>query len=218
MESVLRILFGFLLAIPAITFHEFSHAFAAYHLGDPTASIQGRMRLNPKAHIHVFGTIILPLTLLLLSGGQWVFGFAKPVPIEARNFKSVKYGLAISAAAGPVSNFLLAIVSGLLFRLVVWILPSGTITYYITMALYWSVYFNLVLGLFNLIPIPPMDGFKVLGAAIPDSHYYNYIGIERYGMVILIGFIFLSNMMQPSLISRLIFGPLTFLLSLITGI
>ncbi|OGW39352.1 MAG: hypothetical protein A2Y97_12975 [Nitrospirae bacterium RBG_13_39_12] len=177
----------------AITFHELSHGFVANKLGDPTAKMMGRLTLNPIAHIDPFGTILLPLMLLIFTNGQFVFGYAKPVPINPMNFKNPKKDMAISAAAGPVINILLAIFSALILHFLLKpllnVLPgnfSNTVILPLLMIFTYSALVNIVLACFNMIPIPPLDGGRVLTGFLPYKHAVSFSKIEPYGFIIVI--------------------------------
>jgi Zn-dependent protease len=181
----------------AITFHEVSHGFVANRLGDPTAKMMGRLTLNPIAHIDPVGTILLPLMMIVLTNGQFVFGYAKPVPINPSNFKDPKRDMAISAAAGPITNILLAILSMLILKFV--LIPSSvffpgiittTVLKPLTLMLTSSIIFNVILAAFNLIPIPPLDGGRVLVGFLPHKQAVSYSKIEPFGFIIVIVLIY----------------------------
>ena len=177
----------------AITFHELSHGLIAYKLGDPTAKMLGRLTINPIAHIDLFGTIIMPLLLLIFTNGQFVFGYAKPVPINPMNFKNPRRDMAISAAGGPATNILLAIVSMVILKFAVFPLlsfaPEGmaaTVLEPIAMMLKSSIIINVVLASFNLIPIPPLDGGRVVVGFLPHKQAMSFSKIEPFGFIIVI--------------------------------
>jgi Zn-dependent protease len=148
--------------IGSVILHEVAHGWTAYKLGDPTAKLQGRITLNPMAHIDWVGSVILP-ALLVFSGAPFVFGWAKPVPFNPYNLKNPKWGGALVAAMGPITNILIAIIAALLFNVVG---GSSAILDYILQG---SIITNIVLAVFNLVPIPPLDGHHILFALLPDS-------------------------------------------------
>ncbi|MDA8433831.1 MAG: site-2 protease family protein [Nitrospiraceae bacterium] len=181
----------------AITFHEVSHGYVAYKLGDPTAKFAGRLTLNPIPHIDLFGTIILPLMLYYVTGGKFVFGYAKPVPINPMNFKKPREGMAISAAAGPVTNMLLATASFIILRGL--IMPAAavspetvtnTVLRPLAMIMQSSIVVNVVLGVFNMIPMPPLDGGRVLTGLLPYKQAMLFSRIEPFGFIIVIVLIY----------------------------
>lgn len=151
-------LFLYIIIICSAVFHEFFHGWTAYQLGDPTAKYAGRLTLNPLKHIDPMGTVIIPLFLLLFAGA--FIGWAKPVPYNPYNLKDQKWGSTKVAFAGPGANFLIALIFSVLFRF----LP---ITESFFIAISWIIYINIFLGLFNLIPIPPLDGSKLLMDLFP---------------------------------------------------
>lgn len=177
----------------AITFHELSHGLVANKLGDPTAKIMGRLTINPIAHIDLIGTILMPLMLIILTNGQFVFGYAKPVPINPMNFRNPKKDMAISAAAGPITNILLAIASMMILKFIIaplsLLLPESlsiTVMKPLIMIFTSSVIINVVLAVFNMIPIPPFDGGRVLIGFLPHKQAVSFSRIEPFGFIIVI--------------------------------
>ncbi len=169
-----------ILLLLAISVHEFSHALIADHLGDPTARLSGRLTLNPIAHLDPIGTL-----LLLFVG----FGWGKPVPFDPFNLRNPKRDSALISFAGPGSNFVMAIVTGLILRAIAYI-PFILFIPFITDVLSLFVYFNILLGVFNLIPVHPLDGFKVVAGLLPKKYYYDWLSLEKYGIIFLILLIF----------------------------
>jgi len=185
----------------SIIIHEISHGLTAYWLGDDTAKRMGRLSLNPIRHIDWFGTVILPLVLYYTAG--FVFGYAKPVPINPYNFNHYKRDTGLSAAAGPLSNVLIAI----LFAVVYHISGSGTLLAYLCVPI---IQINLFLALLNMIPIPPLDGSKVLGIFLSDEAYFKYTAQERTGMIVFFAIILISNLLKLNIFGRFIWPIISF--------
>lgn len=172
-----NVLISIIPAILCMTIHECAHGFVAYKLGDPTAKNGGRLTLNPLKHIDIIGLVMLAV---------FHFGWAKPVPIDMRNFKYPKRGMAISALAGPVSNVLLSIVFLFLYGFFFPLLWSSSFGEIVLQVLYMTAYISIAFAIFNIIPIPPLDGSKVLYSVISDRAYFKLMRYERYGMLILV--------------------------------
>ena len=181
-----RIVVWILPVVFAITVHEVAHGWVAKKYGDNTASLLGRLTLNPIKHIDWVGTIILP-GILLMTGTGFIFGWAKPVPVDSRNFKNPRHDMAIVALAGPVSNVLMAVGWALIARLGVTI---GAQTEAISLPLIYTgiagISINLVLAMINLLPIPPLDGSRILTGILPGKLAWQYNRLERYGFIILL--------------------------------
>lgn len=209
------------LILMSIIVHEVSHGFVAYLLGDDTAYRLGRLTFNPLKHIDTFGTIILPILLLVTTNGGLAFGYAKPVPVNPYNFKNQKRDMAITAAAGPVSNFIIAIILSVLLRIIIGTIDPNSVNQLSAMflrILYSVIFINLFLGLFNLIPFPPLDGSKVLGAFLSDEMYFKFTAQEKKGMTIFMLLILVSYIFNLNIIGSVILPPLQFVMKLLTGI
>ncbi|MBN1192949.1 MAG: site-2 protease family protein [Coriobacteriia bacterium] len=213
-------LFQLAMFIPAIVLHEVSHGYVSYKLGDPTAKMRGRITLNPIKHVDAFGTVLLPL-LLWATGGP-VFGYAKPVPINPAYYKDYRKGMMLTGLAGPVTNLALASVAGLSVRLMVAFGALGTEVMragdWVALALYYFAMVNLVLMFFNLIPIPPLDGSRVLPLFLSDRALEVYHGVERYGILIFFGLLMFLPRLLPNVdllggYFNLTVGPLMHLLT-----
>lgn len=199
-------LFEIIVLVMAAVAHEYMHGWMADILGDPTARHAGRLTLNPLKHIDPFGSILLPL-LLIFSGTGFVFGYAKPVPYNPYNLRDQKYGGAKVALAGPMANFLMAIVFGLVLRFI----PFGSTN--IQLLLMIIVQINLVLGVFNLVPIPPMDGSKVIAPFLPIKWQLKLDEMEKYGMFLILLFVMFGfSLILPviNFLFKLIVGPIAF--------
>lgn len=187
MAILQAIVFSLVAIIIAMTFHECAHAFAAYKCGDPTAKMLGRMTLNPMKHINPMGMI-----LLLLFG----FGWANPVIITASNFKNKRVGMVVTSAAGPLTNFILSFLS--LFIYVIFMILSivhgdNFIFSNLAMLFYYISMYNMSLGIFNLIPLPPLDGSKIVAGFLPSKWQYKYLSLERYSQILFIVLIIVLN-------------------------
>lgn len=191
---LLDIALSVLPALICITLHECAHGWAAYRLGDDTAKRMGRLTLNPLKHIDIIGLAMMVL---------FRFGWAKPVPVDMRKFKNPKRDMAITAAAGPLMNVILCLAALFLYGLTA---PGafyrGGALYYLNEGLYLTAYLSLALALFNIIPIPPLDGSKVLYSFISDRAYMQLMRYERYGMIALLALIVLSDFSGLDPLSR----------------
>jgi Zn-dependent protease len=178
----------------AVTIHEYAHAWMADRLGDPTPRLRGRLSLNPIVHLDILGSL-----LLLLAG----FGWAKPVEVNPRHFANWRQSLMLVAAAGPLANITLAFALGLVFQLGV--VDTGA---WIGRLAFVTIYINIVLAVFNLIPIPPLDGSKILSGVLPPAQALRYDRLAPYGPLILLALILLPG----SVVGQILGGPVSWLL------
>ena len=176
-KTIIRYIIRALVALVAIPFHECGHALAAWLLGDDTAKRQGRLSMNPFAHFDLLGTLCM-----VFAGVGW----AKPVSTDPRNFKNPKWGMALTALAGPAANILLAYVGMVAWKLMYYWAPVNDATIYIAMFLQYLVLMNVSLAVFNLIPVPPLDGSRILLVVLPQRIYFQIMRYERVIFVILL--------------------------------
>jgi Zn-dependent protease len=202
-------------ALLAITLHEAAHGYAAWRLGDDTAKKMGRVTFNPLKHIDPFGTILLP-ALLIASPLPFVFGYAKPVPVAMHRLHRPRRDMIMVAAAGPGANIMIALVSAVLLR-VAPLLPDASADW-LTYNLFNSILLNLLLAIFNMLPLPPLDGGRVAVCLLPQPLAHWLARLDRYGLIILIaalfvlpvGLRFLGSNLDP--FDLLIWGPIEWLL------
>jgi Zn-dependent protease len=190
-ERIAQFIIFFPIFLFSLSFHEASHAWMANRLGDPTARLMGRMTLNPLAHIDWIGTVLFPLMMFLMPG-LLLFGWAKPVPVDPRNLRGGRKGNLRVAAAGPISNMLLALAFAGVIHLIVSTGIRAKTAVIVSQLLDTGVYLNLMLAFFNLIPIPPLDGSGVLEGVLPARYLEGYERIARYGFLILIACLYLG--------------------------
>jgi Zn-dependent protease len=198
-----------LFAIPvilAITFHEAAHGFVALHFGDTTARDAGRVTLNPLKHVDPVGTILIPAVLILTNAG-FLFGYAKPVPVQFGALRNPRWDMIWVAIAGPAMNILLALVSAILLRVA--LTQGQTVDSMFVQVLMASIQLNAILAVFNMLPLPPLDGSKVLAPFLPLALARPYLAFERFGMVILVLLVFIAPMLaQRNGIDFDLVGPL----------
>jgi Zn-dependent protease len=202
MDQTSLMIFSVVVLVLSATFHEYMHAWMADRLGDHTARDLGRLTINPLAHLDWFGSVFLPL-LLVMSGTPFVFGYAKPVPFNPYNLRDAKWGPAKVAAAGPLANLLLALGFGIVLRFMPGLDPRLVIMFT------YIVLINLVLMVFNLIPIPPLDGSKIITPLLPYHLQERFLRLEPYGMFLVVFFMIMGMeliWLAVSLLFRLIVG------------
>lgn len=209
--NVQSYILGLVLSIPglvlALSLHEFAHGYAAYKMGDNTAKYQGRLTLNPLHHLDPIGTICL----FLLN-----FGWARPVPINPYNFKNRRLGVIVVSLAGPFMNFFVALLSGLIGEAILRFAPINVFTIFLTNVVYYCMVLNVGLMTFNLIPLPPLDGSKVLFEFLPYRFRETFYMVERYASLILMALLF-TNVLNPVLYTMrdFVFGIINFLVRLV---
>jgi len=179
---IFMIIIQVLVLVYSVILHEISHGLVAERLGDPTARISGRLTLKPKSHIDPVMTIAVPL-ILILVGSPVIFGGAKPVPVDSLNFRRPKRDIALVSAAGPLTNFAIAVILAILLNILALLsLPVGWLSA-ISQVITYGIIINVILGLFNLLPIPPLDGFKVVGGFLPDHLAADWYNLEKFGLI-----------------------------------
>lgn len=201
--DILEIALSLIAVFTAIILHEVAHGYVAFRLGDPTAKTRGRLTLNPLAHIDPIGTILVPIFLLIINS-PFLFGWAKPVPINPGYFRNPFKGMLYVAVAGPATNLALALATTVIGRVVLLAIPdtllffnhtfAGNLIHVLVYLLGIFVIYNIILAVFNMIPIPPLDGSRVLTYFLPPEGRRVMIMLERYGFIILIALIYLGGL------------------------
>ncbi len=194
LAEYLGIAVSVVLVVYSIILHEIAHGYAAYRLGDPTAAMRGRLTLNPIKHIDPFRTILLPVMILLMSGMTFIFGGAKPIPVNPYNFRNVGKGMLITGIAGPLVNLTIMVVCALLVRMLSRL--GGMVSTAIIMIVFRVGLWNMVLVAFNMVPIPPLDGSRVLRYFLPRDAQRAYDSVEPYGLLIVMIAVF-SGLLSP---------------------
>ncbi len=186
----------------AITLHEAAHGYAARHFGDPTAWQMGRISLNPIRHIDLVGTIIIPIAILLFSGGTFLFGYAKPVPVDFSRLRNPKRDMLWVAAAGPGANLFMAFFWAFMLKLA-WLMPGNFFTLPLSEMSKIGIIVNCVLMVLNLLPLPPLDGGRIAVSLLPQQLAWKFAQLERWGFPILLLLLFtgiLGAVMNPLVI------------------
>ena len=182
MENLFLMLLRFAALVPAIMVHEIAHGYAALRCGDTTARDAGRLSFNPLRHVDPFMSVVLP-AILVITGSSVVFGAAKPVPVSIYRCRDPKKAYWITAIAGPASNLLQAVAGALLFHVLLHVLPDARLSLYLLYFLLSYVVTNVVLMVFNLVPVPPLDGSRVATVLLPPRFAWRYAQLDRYGML-----------------------------------
>lgn len=212
LDSARELIITVVAVLIAISMHELSHGYVSYKLGDPTPKEEGRLSLNPFAHLDIMGT----LCLIFFN-----FGWAKPVKVNPYYYKNHKLGMVLVAIAGPIMNFIIAFLSIMGLGIIIKVSNGylGNISYNIYIFLQYLALINIGLGSFNLIPVPPLDGSKVLGAIIPEDKYFSYMKFEKYGYIVLMLLLFIGVLDAPlGYVREFIINGMMGLVSFILGI
>lgn len=212
MGSIEELIYTIPAVLVAISMHEFAHGYVSYKLGDPTPKKEGRLSLNPFRHLDLVGTICLMV---------FHFGWAKPVMVNPYYYKNRKKGMLLVALGGPVMNFIISFLSLLGMGIIIKVTGgyAGDVAVFIFNLLSYMVIINLGLGVFNLIPVPPLDGSKVLGAVLPEEKYFKYMQYERYGYIILLVLLGVGLISGPlSAITGAIYDGMWTIVSLVLGL
>jgi Zn-dependent protease len=183
----IQIALAIALVIYSIVLHEIAHGMAAFLLGDPTAKMLGRLSLNPIKHIDPFHTIIMPILVFALSRGAFLYGGAKPVPVNPRMFRDYRKGMMITSLAGPATNLLIMLTCVAFVRFFAVLAREGAasdLSYFFLLVFYHAGAWNLVLAAFNLMPVPPLDGSRIVAYLLPPGLAHSYERLERYGMML----------------------------------
>jgi Zn-dependent protease len=191
----------------AITLHEAAHAYAAHRLGDSTAKMMGRLSLNPIRHIDLIGTIVVPILVGIFSHFQFIFGWAKPVPINYNQLKQPRRDMALVAAAGPLSNLAMAFFWASMFKIGLMLNPeTSMVALFLALSGQAGILINLILAFLNLIPIPPLDGSRVATGFLPPHLATQYLKIEPYGFIIILALLatnILSFILSPLIVNSI---------------
>ena len=215
-ETAAEIAFWSVPILLAVVLHEVAHGFVAYRLGDPTAAIHGRLTLNPLKHVDPIGTIVVPLLLVLTKAG-FVFGWARPVPVNFANLRNPRRDMILVAAAGPATNFAIAGVAAAIVQAITLTAPGGNlkaasaIPFAVALIAYYTVTTNVFLALFNLLPIPPLDGGRVMTGLLPPALAQSFARIEPFGFIVLL------VLMSTDSIGWIIGAPARLILGLLLG-